>query len=348
MSAPADQRWAGRRVLVTGATGFIGAALTRRLVQAGASVSGVARRNNVTEAGLALHTVDLSDLAGCRALVAREQPEFVLHTAGHPYAARDLASVVPTFRDNLETTVNLLVTTAEAGVARLILCGSLEEPEAADAAGALSSPYAISKSAATGYARLFHSLYNHPVVVARLFMVYGPGRRALNKLIPSTILALLSGEAPRVSSGDRPVDWVFIDDVVDGILACALAPGVDGQRIDIGTGVLTTVRGVVETLCDLVPGGPEPAFGTVPNRPGEQVRAARVDRVATRWAGFRKWPCARASSGRSNGTATWTPPPAAEISAVGTSKSTTRIPSAPPSAAATKAALTGRCSGASW
>ena len=277
MSTPADQRWAGRRVLVTGATGFIGAALTRRLVQAGASVSGVARRSHVTEAGLALHTVDLSDLAGCRALIAREQPEFVLHTAGHPYAARDLASVVPTFRDNLETTVNLLVTTAEAGVARLVLCGSLEEPEAADADGALSSPYAISKSAATGYARLFHSLYNHPVVVARLFMVYGPGQRALNKLIPSTILALLSGEAPRVSSGDRPVDWVFIDDVVDGILACALAPGVDGQRIDIGTGVLTTVRGVVETLCDLVPGGPEPAFGTVPNRPGEQVRAARVD-----------------------------------------------------------------------
>ena len=204
MSTPADQRWAGRRVLVTGATGFIGAALTRRLVQAGASVSGVARRNNVTEAGLALHTVDLSDLAGCRALVAREQPEFVLHTAGHPYAARDLASVVPTFRDNLETTVNLLVTTAEAGVARLVLCGSLEEPEAADADGALSSPYAISKSAATGYARLFHSLYNHPVVVARLFMVYGPGQRALNKLIPSTILALFERRSTARVVGRSP------------------------------------------------------------------------------------------------------------------------------------------------
>ena len=194
MTMPADQHWAGRRVLVTGATGFIGAALTRRLAQAGARVSGVARRSHVTEAGLALHTVDLSDLAGCRALIACEQPEFVLHTAGHPYAARDLASVVPTFRDNLETTVNLLVTTAEAGVVRLVCAARWRSRKrAADADGALSSPYAISKSAATGYARLFHSLYNHPVVVARLFMVYGPGQRALNKLIPSTILALLRG-----------------------------------------------------------------------------------------------------------------------------------------------------------
>mgnify|MGYP000665079989 CR=1 FL=1 len=202
----------------------------------------------------------------------------MLHTAGHPYAARDLGSVVPTFRDNLETTVNLLVSTAEAQVSRVVLCGSLEEPEGDEAAAALSSPYAISKAAATNYARLFHDLYGHPVVVARLFMVYGPGQWALSKLIPSTILTLLRGESPKVSSGERPVDWVYIDDVVDGILACALAPGVEGRRIDIGTGVLTTVRGVVEAIGTLIPQGPAPAFGTVPNRPAEQVRAARVDR----------------------------------------------------------------------
>lgn len=274
-----DPCWAGRRVLITGATGFIGATLGRRLTEAGAVVSGVARRRPERAVDLELHTVDLSELAGCRALIERERPDVVLHTAGHPYAARELGTVVPTFRDNLETTVNLLVSTAEAHVSRVVLCGSLEEPEGDEVAAALSSPYAISKAAATSYARLFHDLYGHPVVVARLFMVYGPGQWALSKLIPSTILTLLRGEAPRVSSGERPVDWVYIDDVVDGILACALAPGVEGQRIDIGTGVLTTVRGVVEAIGGLIPQGPAPAFGTVPNRSAEQVRAARVDRT---------------------------------------------------------------------
>jgi UDP-glucose 4-epimerase len=274
-----DPCWAGRRVLITGATGFIGTTLGRRLTEAGALVSGVARRRPERAVDLELHTVDLSELAGCRALIERERPDAVLHTAGHPYAARELGSVVPTFRDNLETTVNLLVSTAEARVPRVVLCGSLEEPESDEVAAALSSPYAISKAAATNYARLFHDLYGHPVVVARLFMVYGPGQWALSKLIPSTILTLLRGEAPKVSSGERPVDWVYIDDVVDGILACAVAPGVEGQRIDIGTGVLTTVRGVVEAIGGLIPQGPAPAFGTVPNRSAEQVRAARVDRT---------------------------------------------------------------------
>lgn len=274
-----DPCWAGRRVLITGATGFIGTTLGRRLTEAGALVSGVARRRPERAVDLELHTVDLSDLAGCRALIERERPDVVLHTAGHPYAARDLGSIVPTFRDNLETTVNLLVSTAEAHVSRVVLCGSLEEPESDEVAAALSSPYAISKAAATNYARLFHDLYGHPVVVARLFMVYGPGQWALSKLIPSTILTLLRGEAPKVSTGERPVDWVYIDDVVDGILACAVAPGVEGQRIDIGTGVLTTVRGVVEAIGGLIPQGPAPAFGTVPNRSAEQVRAARVDRT---------------------------------------------------------------------
>jgi nucleoside-diphosphate-sugar epimerase len=273
-------------VLITGASGFVGAALSRRLLAAGARASGVARRRPARDPGVELHTVDLSDLAACRELVARERPDVVLHTAGHPYASRDLASVVPTFRDNLQTTVNLLVATAGSGIARVVLCGSLEEPEADDAAAALSSPYALSKSAATGYARMFNSLYGLPVVVARLFMIYGPGQWALNKLIPGTILAMLRGEPPRIASAARPVDWVYIDDVVDGILACAVAPGVEGRRIDIGTGVLTTVSEVVATLGTLIPDAPAPVYGALPARRAEQVRAARVDQTLAQlqWA----------------------------------------------------------------
>jgi UDP-glucose 4-epimerase len=220
---------------------------------------------------------DLARIEACRALFAETGPEIVVHTAGHPFAARDLERVIPTFNDNLATTVNILTCAAESGKTRVVLAGSLEEPGPGEAGAAISSPYAMSKWAASGYARMFHSLYSLPVVVARLFMVYGPGQRDPKKLIPSVIASLLRGHAPRASSGERPVDWIFIDDVVSGLLALAQAPGVEGKTVDIGTGVLTTVRGVVETLAEIIPGAPAPEFGSVPSRRDEQVRAARAE-----------------------------------------------------------------------
>lgn len=278
---PGASAWAGRRVLVTGATGFIGTAVLARLGSLGAEAIGTTRRRPPACSSLRLWCGQLDDLDDCRACIAQAKPEVVIHTAGHPFAARDLARVIPTFRDNLQTTVNLLTVAAEAGVPRIVLCGSLEEPESGDVAEALSSPYAISKWAASAYARLFRTLYNVPVVTARLFMVYGPGQRDFTKLIPGSIAKLLRGEPPKITAGARRVDWVYVDDVVDGLLAAAVGPGADGHAVDIGTGVMTTVREVVETLAGLIPGSPPPEFGAIPARPNEQVRAARIDQTRT-------------------------------------------------------------------
>jgi nucleoside-diphosphate-sugar epimerase len=116
-------------------------------------------------------------------------------------------------------------------------------------------------------------LYAAPVVTARLFMVYGPGQRDERKLVPYVVRSLLAGESPRVSSGVRPVDWVYVADVVEALLCCATAPGLEGRTIDVGTGRLTTVRDVALRLSRLIGGG-EPIFGVVEDRPFEQVRAA--------------------------------------------------------------------------
>ncbi len=269
--------WIGRRVLLTGATGFIGSAVARRLTGLGAIVQGVARSSRASAGECPIHRCDLTQIEGCRALIADVQPEVILHLAGHPYAARDLSRVIPTFNANLATTVNILTCAAEAGGARVVLAGSLEEPCAGEGGAGLSSPYAISKWAASAYAKFFHSQYSLGVVVARLFMVYGPGQRDPKKLIPDVIASLLRRESPQVTSGDRPVDWVYVDDVVSGLLSVAQAPGVEGETLDIGTGELTSVRRVVEILVELIPGAPPAEFGAVPARRDEQVRAARTE-----------------------------------------------------------------------
>jgi nucleoside-diphosphate-sugar epimerase len=77
---------------------------------------------------------------------------------------------------------------------------------------------------------MFHALYHTPVTILRLYMVYGPGQQDLRKLVPYVTLALLKGEMPRVSSGVREVDRIYVDDVAAGYLAAATATGVEGEH----------------------------------------------------------------------------------------------------------------------
>ena len=264
----------GSRVLVTGASGFIGGHLMKRLAALGAVTHGVSR--NAPAGGLpgaAFHALDLADAAGTARVFAEVRPDFVFHLASHVAGSRTRELVMPTFRDNLISTVNLLMAAAATPCKRFILTGSLEEPESASEAP--SSPYAAAKASARLYADMFHALYSVPVVKARLFMVYGPAQRDERKLVPYVIRCLLAGESPRLSSGQRPVDWVFVEDVVDGLIAmaCAARP-IEGKRLDLGSGSLVTVRAVVERLVALVNAKATPEFGALGERPFEQVRQA--------------------------------------------------------------------------
>jgi len=187
-----------------------------------------------------------------------------------------LEHVLPTFQSNLQSTVNLLTVAAETSRPRIVLTGSLAEPEAENGEQFPSAPYAAAKWACTGYARMFHALYKLPVVIARVFMVYGPAQVDLTKLIPYVTLSLLQREAPKVTSGDRLVDWVYVSDVVNGFLALATASKVEGETVDLGSGSLVSIREIVERLAGLVDNGIKPQLGAVPTRPMEPTRIARI------------------------------------------------------------------------
>ena len=207
------------------------------------------------------------------------QPDCVFHLAGFTSATRDRSAVIPTFQTNLVSTVNLLSALTESGCKRIVLAGSLEEPQTVEEE--VSSPYAASKWASTVYARMFWRLYRTPVAVARIFMVYGPAQRDVKKLIPYTILKFLRQRAPEVSRGTRLVDWVSVRDVVSGLIALGHASGVEGETVDLGTGILTSVREVVETIRRLMESNITPEFGVMVERQHEQVRKADVARTST-------------------------------------------------------------------
>jgi nucleoside-diphosphate-sugar epimerase len=184
--------------------------------------------------------------------------------------------VLPIFRNNFLTAFNLLIATAENSTGRVVLAGSFEEPD--EVGSVPCSPYAAAKWSASGYARMFHALYETPVVLAKIFMVYGPGQSDHTKLIPYVITSLLRGEAPRLSSGVRMVDWIYVDDLVDGLIASAQSPGIDGQTVELGSGEMFSIREVVQQLSDLVTSVVVPQFGALPDRPLERVEKADIAR----------------------------------------------------------------------
>ncbi len=271
-------QFAKKKVLVTGGSGFIGSILCDRLCSLGAEVHAISRiTRSSTNTCIRWWEGDVADSGIVRDLFGEIKPDIVFHLASEVKGCRELDFVLPTLSGNLISSVNILVAATEIRCKRIVIAGSLEEPDIGDRAAIPSSPYAAAKWASSAYARMFHALYQTPVVVARLFMVYGPGQKDLKKLVPYVTLSLLRQEEPELSSGQRLVDWIYVDDVVSGLLAMGVVSDVDGYTIELGSGDLVTVRRVVETLGNIIDAGVQLNFGVLPERPMEQVRAADIE-----------------------------------------------------------------------
>ena len=276
MTEPSGRRLAGTRVLVTGARGFLGSHLCPRLVAEGAKVAAVSRAEHGTEPEVQWWRGDFEDVAQAEELIRRVEPEIIFHLGGRVSAAPDLSFVLSTFHSLLTSTVNVL-TLAARHSCRVVLVGSLEEPHGVAAADATpTSPYGAAKWAAGAYGRMFHQLYGCEVIGLRPFMTYGP-RQAPDKVIPATILSLLRHEPPKLSSGRRPLDWVYVDDVIDGFIRAATVCGADGRTIDLGSGTAITVREVVQRLVSVIDPSIEPQFGALRDRPDAHVRVADLE-----------------------------------------------------------------------
>jgi UDP-glucose 4-epimerase len=276
MSAAPDDALRGAVALVTGGAGFIGSRLCARLTAAGMSVHSASRRHHPDTADFRHVAVDLQDHGAVERLLDRVRPDYVFHLASHVQGAPDIKHVLPALYGNLVTTVNLLTAATSRDCRRVVLTGSFMEPDASQGAPVPTSPYAAAKGAAAMYGRMFHVLYHVPVTTARVFMVYGPGQQDLTKLVPYTILNLLRGSAPRITSGSRLVDWVFVDDVVEGFVRLALADGAVGATVDLGSGGLIATSDLVAHICRLIDPTIAPEIGALPDRPMEPTGTARL------------------------------------------------------------------------
>jgi NAD dependent epimerase/dehydratase len=242
--------WTGKKVLVTGAGGFIGSHLTERLVELGAQTRALVLYDSLGTSGW----LDQSSLINQMEVIAGDicdrdtvkravdGVDVVFHLASLiaiPYSYHAPLSYV---RTNVEGTLNVMQAARDTNVGLVIQTSTSEVYGTAqyvpiDEAHPLQgqSPYSASKIGADKIAESFFLSFGLPLVVVRPFNTFGP-RQSARAVIPTIIAQCLNGSTVKLGSLEPTRDLNYVSNTVDGFLKSASTPAAIGRTINLGSG----------------------------------------------------------------------------------------------------------------
>jgi nucleoside-diphosphate-sugar epimerase len=264
-------------VLVTGGTGFVGANLTRVMVEAGHRVHLIVRENynswriESIHQHIQLHIADLSDEEHLKTIVRAIKPDWVFHLAVHgAYSWQQNSTSI--LQTNLVGTMNLLNAALQTGFEVFVNTGSSSEYGYKDHAPTEdervdpNSIYAVMKAAATMYCGYFARQHKVYVPTVRLYSVYGQWEEP-KRLIPGLITYGLQGKYPPLVHPDTARDFVHVDDVATAYLKLTEKHDEDYAPIyNLGSGQQSTLQELVTICRDLLKIPSEPQWNTMQQR----------------------------------------------------------------------------------
>lgn len=271
-------------IFLTGATGFIGCRLIRALLEAKCDVTALVLPGEVEHLPEGVRAIvgDITDGDAVARAFAKVQPEGIFHLAAVGTTDTGLP-MAEACRVNVGGMIALLEAVRRLdSVRRIVLIGTSYEYGARRSDDGLDpfNAYSASKVAAWAFARAAYNAWGMPVVSVRPFQVYGPGQRR-EALVPAAILAALRAEDFRMTKGEQQRDFVYVEDIVHGLIGAMTASDVEGRALDLGTGTLSRVLDVVQRIWDLTGAQGRIVAGALPYRPGE-VPAIPADLQRTR------------------------------------------------------------------
>lgn len=268
----------GRRALLTGAAGFIGACLTRRLLAEGHTVDVIVRpggdnwRLEEISDALTVHEADLRDRELVKSAVDAAQPDWIFHLAAHgAYSwqtnARDI------IESNALGTLNLADACVGRGFEAFVHAGSSSEyglkdhAPSEDEATEPNSSYAVAKVTATLLCRHLGVQHGLHFATLRLYSVYGPWEDP-RRLMPTLVAHGLRGDLPPLVDPSTARDFVHVEDVCDAFLLAAAMSAVGSSSIyNVGSGTQTSLRELVEVVRRVLGISATPRWGSHEPRP---------------------------------------------------------------------------------
>jgi len=269
------------RFLVTGAGGFIGATLARRLLEEGGEVSVLLRKDTDPWRladllpRLRVFEGDVTDRELAARAVAESRPEVIYHLAAHG-GAENQNEVSRILQTNLLGTSAMLEASAGSSVRLFVHAGSSSEygyksgPMRETDRLEPNSAYAVGKAAATHLCSLAATRAAFSIVTLRLFSVYGPWETP-TRLVPTILRRCLRGEPLHMVAKDTARDFIFVGDIMEVLRSWEALERARGEVLNLGTGIQTTMEAFVAAALEITGSRSEVFWGAMPSRPWDTV-----------------------------------------------------------------------------
>lgn len=272
----------GKRVLVTGGSGFIGSHLVHRLLADGAKVAVTVRYGNVMKSerlrdcwdDIQVIEADLRNRGALEAGLREFPPEVVFHLAAYNHVGQSFVQVEECFDVNAKGTANLLDVCP--GTERFIYMSTsevyghqTEVPFVETMCPEPISPYAITKYAGELYCHMKQRIGGGTsVVMLRPFNTFGPYQSA-KAVIPELIVNCLRGETIHTTRGEQTREFNYVDNIIDGLVLAAAHPGQVEGVMNLAGGEEIAIRDLVNKIAELTNTRSKIEIGALPYRPTE-------------------------------------------------------------------------------
>jgi CDP-glucose 4,6-dehydratase len=265
--------WKNKKVLVTGAAGFIGGNLVKELLSREATVYALVRLNESAPEGffsasekkkICFIVGDIRDFEGVNRIFSEKKIDTCFHLAAQPIVMAAFESPLPTFDVNIRGTINILeAARCSRWLKRLVVASTThvygnnhQLPYIESFSPQPTRPYETSKACADMLATTYHYTYGLPVAMTRMTNTYGPGDMNFSRLIPKVMQAVVDGKNPEIIGGTAVRDYLYVKDAVTAYLLLAenlARPEIRGQAFNFGSGQIFSVKEVAEAIVALSP-----------------------------------------------------------------------------------------------